>query len=212
MDPKMEDRINEPIRATQFELKALVPGSWQAVSSNLKRAADKLYELYYEARTRWVERSARELQEKRETDQPTSRTLEGQELQDLHDMGLIIPYFLLVGYAIENLLKAILMVQHPEYFDPQGKLDDIKTHKLTDLCRRCGFALQESETRLLQLLSDYIDWRGKYPIPLEGAKMWPRRQADGTWDGGGISPRGREVQQEVDALYVRIWNEVDRVK
>jgi hypothetical protein len=30
-----------------------------------------------------------------------------------------------MGYAVENLLKGILMIQHPEYFQSSGKMTDI---------------------------------------------------------------------------------------
>lgn len=50
----------------------------------------------------------------------------------------------------------------------------------------------------------YTEWQGTYPIPLESEKMWPIRRADGSWKFRGETFRGREAQEKVNNLYIRI--------
>ncbi len=206
MDAEKWDRLYEQLKARQFEAGARYPISWKSVSLTLKHAADRLYDLYHDATIRFLE----ELVKSERVE--GSRILEGQELEDYRDGQLISVYFLLMGYAIENLLKAILMIQHPEYFKPDQKLVDIQSHDLAGLCSRCKIDVQQDETNLLKKLTTYILWQGKYPIPLELEKMWPKRQPDGTWETRGEAFHGRKTQQELDSLYTKFWNELERNK
>jgi len=209
MDAEKYGHTYEHMKARGFELGARLPISWKSVSLTLKHAADRLYDLYYDATLRHVSRVLEEADKGGLIE--GSRTLEGRELEDHRDGQLISAYLLLIGYAIENLLKAILMIQHPEYFKPDSKLTDIRSHDLAGLCNRCGIAVQDQAT-LLEKLTSYIEWQGKYPIPLVSDEMWPKRQPDGTWKTGGEAFHGRKTQQEVDSLYTRIWNELERIK
>jgi len=171
MDTEKWDRIYEHMKARQFELGALLPIGWKSISLTLKHAADRLYDLDHDANIRIVGRLIEELDKGQLKE---GRTLEGQELEDHWDIQLISVYFLLTGYAIENLLKAILIIQHPEYFKPNAKLNDIRSHNLLSLCKRCNIVIRQGEAILLKKLTSFIEWQGKYPIPLESDQMWPK--------------------------------------
>jgi hypothetical protein len=207
-----EDWLNELMRARQFEYGARLPISWKSVSYNLKHAADRLFDLYHSASERIIMRSIESFEESIKLGQPLneSRILEGEELEDSYDSGLLSVYFLLVGYAIENLLKGILMIQHPEYFKPNTKMTDIRSHNLVNLCVRCGITICNDEIKLLEKLATFIDWQGKYPIPLESEKMFPLKKDDGTWINRGEAYKGRQIQEKVNILYLKIWNELER--
>ena len=207
MDADKWNRIYEHIKAKQFELSAQTPGTWKLTSRNLKRAADRLYDFYHDATLRDIRRSIEEVQSGQKVD--GARELKGDELEDFLDGQLISVYFLLMGYAFENLLKATLMLEHPEYFKPNAKMTEIRSHDLVKLCGRCNISLQLQETNLLEELTIYIEWQGKYPIPLEPEKMWPIKQADGSWKTRGVAFHGRKTQEEVDKLYIKIWNELE---
>jgi len=127
------------------------------------------------------------------------------------DGALISVYYMLMGYAIENLLKGILMIQHPEYFKPEAKLVDIQDHDLTRLCNKCNIVITQDEANLLNKLKNYILWQGKYPIPLKLDDMWPKRQPNGTWKTQGEAFHGRKQQQEVDSLYSKFRSELEKV-
>ena len=104
MNAEKRDRAFEQIKSRQFEWGARLPISWKSVSLNLKRAADHLYGFYYDAIIRQLETLGK--------GEPTegTRIPEGQELQDIQDSQLLSVYFLLMGYAIEDLLKGVLMI------------------------------------------------------------------------------------------------------
>jgi hypothetical protein len=207
MDAKKWDALYERIKAQQFELGARLPISWQSTSRTLKRAADRLYDCYHDA-------TVRELQ--RAVDSATSgqriegaRELKGAELEDFLDGQLISVYFLLIGYSVENLLKGLLMIKHPEYFKAGSKMTQIRSHDLVQLCCRCSISLEAKETELLEKLKVDIEWQGKYPVPLESEKMWPIRQADGSWTTRGDAFHGLKTQEDVDRLYAKLWDELE---
>lgn len=207
MDAEKWERINEHIKGRQFELGARLPISWKSVSLGLKHTADRLYDLQHDATLRVIKRAIEEHRKGRDVEE--SRELEGKELEDFLDSHMISTYYLLMGYAIENLLKAILMIQHPEYFKPGAKLTDIRSHKLVSLCNRCDISVQKEEVEILNKLTTYVEWQGKYPIPLEPDKMWPIKRDDGTWKTRGEAFRGRQPQEKIDNLYTKIWNELE---
>ena len=113
------DKLKEIGRKRQYELSFTVSLSWRTKSFTLKRAADKLYDLYFNAVLRQLWRALNESKRDKEKDpQSTQGYLEGEELEDFLDGDLITPYFLLMGYAFENLFKGIYIAQYPEKFDP----------------------------------------------------------------------------------------------
>ncbi len=200
----------EQMKAQQFELKAQSLGSWKLVSRNLKRAADKLYNYYHDATLRDIQRILDKIKSNQFND--GARELKGAEWEDYLDGQLISAYFLLIGYSFENLLKGVLMFEHPEYFKANAKMTHIQSHDLVKLCSRCNIPLQAEEANLLEKCTIYIEWQGKYPIPLESEKMWPIKQADGSWKTQGEAFHGRKTQEDVDILYNKIWNELERRK
>jgi hypothetical protein len=205
MKPGLEDRINKHLKVRHFEAGA--KSGWRFVSLGLKHAADRLYDLYYEATEREIRRAREEFKSGRESE---SSRFEGQELEDAWDSMLIRPYYLLVGYAVENLLKGILMVQHPEYFQPSGKMTRIRTHDLLGICGHCRIPLTQEESNLLKRLKRCIEWQGKYPVPLNGNDMPPIRLPDGTWEESAGGPYGgRKRQQEIDCLYMKLLSELE---
>jgi hypothetical protein len=207
MDADLMNNLYELEKAKQFELKAQTPGSWKFTSRNLKRAADKLYDFYHDATLRDINRFIKSVQTGHRVD--GTREIKGEELEDMLDGQLITIYFLLMGYAFENLLKAILMLEHPEYFKPNTKMKDIMIHDLVILCDRGNISLELNETELLKELTIYIIWQGRYPIPLEAEKMWPIKQDDGSWKTSGVAFHGRDTQEKVDELYIKIMNELE---
>ena len=207
------DTIRYLQSARQFEYGAKWPMTWQLKSVTLKRAADYLYEVYHDASQRRLQRIQREMRQMvqstknaltAENDIGSGRYLEGQELQDEWDVMLVDVYRLLIGYAVENLLKAILMVTHPEYFMESGKMKHLNSHNLASLCKRCGIEISKEERDILDKLTRYIVWLGKYPVPLDSAKMLPQKREDGTWEDKRESFRGRALQEELNAIWDKI--------
>jgi hypothetical protein len=159
------------------------PNSWEERADNLKRAADKVYEICYDAFT-----STRNyIKEGREPD-----------LQDVQDFSVIAIYYLLMGYALENLLKGILIMRQPEMYVQQGNLTGLKTHKLVKLFEDCKLPVDQETKELLEKLTRHIVWQGKYPIPLRAEDRIP-----GSYSG----ILARTIQKELDQLYEQVLQE-----
>lgn len=72
--------------------------------------------------------------------------------------------YMLYGYAIEVLLKALLLRHKGTLFDDKNKfLYD--THNLIKLSEETGLIYSIDENRLLRSLTAYIEWMGKYTFP-----------------------------------------------
>jgi AAA+ ATPase superfamily predicted ATPase len=81
--------------------------------------------------------------------------------------GISRTYFLLIGFCMENLLKAYLIAKNPDYLK-EGKIDkSISTnHSLIDLSiKLTEFNFSENELDLLRILSEGIPYWTRYPIP-----------------------------------------------
>jgi|GEM_PF-4749489 len=77
-------------------------------------------------------------------------------------------HYLVMGFAIENLLKCLVLNKHPEIIK-QGKIVDkrFKTHNLLDIATKTlNLNLTEDERFMLELSTKVIYWYGRYPIPL----------------------------------------------
>lgn len=118
------------------------------------------------------------------------------DIEEWQDQELVTVYFLLMGYSIENLLKGILLNQKPELFQPSKRMKGFGHHKLTRLCDEVGVELQSDEKKWLMKLTEYIEWQGKYPIPLKRDNDKDRTR--------GIPFKGREFQEQIEAIWTKI--------
>lgn len=92
---------------------------------------------------------------------------------DTHDEGTYHrktfsrTYFLLMGLAIENLCKGILISENPEYLrDGQISKEISSGHNLSILSSKIKtLNFEEKEKEILRVLSEVIPYWGKYPIP-----------------------------------------------
>lgn len=79
-------------------------------------------------------------------------------------------YMLLTGLAIENILKCICVVRHPELV--VNGIDErlrTPTHNIYNLAvdkNKLHLALNDEEERILKKLTDFIS-RGRYAVPLK---------------------------------------------
>lgn len=65
-------------------------------------------------------------------------------------------YKMLMGMAFESLIKAVLT---------QRNISFQYIHNLRRLAQQADIKLSEEEFNLLDILSEYILWAGKYPVP-----------------------------------------------
>ena len=78
-------------------------------------------------------------------------------------------YFLLIAYALENFLKALLIHQNQKTL--KGRLlqklpDYLLSHNLIELSSKARFNINVPEEELFCRLSRFSIWKARYPIPL----------------------------------------------
>jgi len=81
--------------------------------------------------------------------------------------GISRSYFLLIGFSMENLMKAYLVSRNPNYVK-SGKIDSSisSNHNLFELSQKLQFfEFSNSEIELLKTLSEGIPYWSRYPIP-----------------------------------------------
>jgi len=114
--------------------------------------------------------------------------------------GLASTHNMLVGMAIECLLKAALIIRGIDVVEiKSGNLyfaKDFKSHKLNQLAEKLeqfGFSLSDDELLLLEKLAIYIEWGARYPVPLAHTGMEPLGTSD-------------TEQKMAFTIYKKLWN------
>lgn len=102
---------------------------------------------------------------------------------------------MLIGMAIENLLKGILIARDSSLIENGKTASRLKTHDLTKLITWAGISIDKYDTQLCALLSDFITWQGRYPVPLESSAIRGLFRAKYDW-------------KTLDNLFVRILKSV----
>lgn len=126
------------------------PGTWWLSSSRLKEAADTLRD------TCWPK-------EKKHHDLNAATA----------DFRIGPVYMLLMGMAIEDVLKAIIVAQDDECIEEEGISKDFATHHLKDLWGWAGLNRVKSQQRdsLLDRLESFVVTFGRYPVSSTKRKM-----------------------------------------
>ncbi len=148
---------------------------WDSVyKSNFESAA--FWDVHWIAKARDLFESARKLEPAMEAVWNSYRArasnLSGR-LEPDHYNG---PYFMLISYAVENLLKAAAVsrnsFKYKENFRSTGKFpSELKKHDLVELAGSLGLIVSQEEEDLLRRLTRSATWFGRYPSPLKYAEM-----------------------------------------
>lgn len=153
---------------------------WFSSANALARGADSAYAGYTHCTEIWDSSYTR--------DNPngppisTGRILTPGELDSLQDGGQGGVALMLLGYAIENMCKCILIERDPSLVDGEfGLARSLRTHDLVGLTKRCGCDLDQEALRALDLLTEFSIWAGKYPIPLFAVPRDSRQPSPGYW-------------------------------
>ncbi len=85
-----------------------------------------------------------------------------------HISGIVEPHLIhvaimLCGYALENLIKGALVCTG-KVLDKNGNFCHA-SHDLQKLFRKLEFELSEKEIQILNIITYYVLWLGRYPIP-----------------------------------------------
>lgn len=181
-----EDDIRKMIE-DDFKKGALCigPSSWERYAKLLKRAADITYDAYKVPYDKLCS-----------LPNPYYGIDEELELGD-EDIHLIEIYYLLMGFSIENLVKAIIMMKHPENLDGEV-LTKIDKHETFDLLNENGITEFKEYDAILVELAEYVKWKGRYPVPL--------RQEYFSWSLDTLNPK------DVNSLYEKIFRRLNLEK
>lgn len=90
--------------------------------------------------------------------------------------------FMLMAYAIENLLKGLAIAKGLVQFSGQELPKTFKDHDLHRLHKLVA-PRATIASHVLDNLTYMSEWRARYPIPTSVEKFWPMRD-DGTMRGG----------------------------
>ncbi len=142
-------------------------------------------------------------------------------LSRLHQFPI---YMLLMGYAIENIFKGIIIcrmyLDDPRHFDVDNFNDivvpvkgstqtmSINKHGLCNLlsARAMGLCFSPNEKKVLNDLDEYILWGGRYPIP----KKYKPYKPHSIKTIGDISPSDEPIDI-VNAIYKKSSDELSRL-
>jgi hypothetical protein len=107
---------------------------------------------------------------------------EATRLEPDHYQGV---YFMLLSYAMENLLKAAVISRegrrYKEEFLANKKFpQELREHDLVVLAQMVGLVFEEGEEDLFRRLSRSAVWHGRYPAPLK----WPEMSGTATFIDG----------------------------
>ena len=85
---------------------------------------------------------------------------------------------MLFGYALENLVKGIIVCRDPTLVtEKRLRRWDKRGHRLIALFADAGIQLDESELNLLGRVTRMTEWKGRYPVPLDFSKTDPQSDA-----------------------------------
>ena len=117
---------------------------------------------------------------------------------------------LLLGLALETTAKTLL-VRQDKVRVVQGKMTNVKTHDLVSPLQRCNIEVSADEIGHLNVLRDYVEWFGRYPVPL--AAVDAARSLPGAWNANRLpNPEGTwNVSRPVLARALSMRDEMFRV-
>lgn len=124
-----------------FEYLGTNPGRWVLSAERLKNAADSLRESCWPSEREWHDSEAA-----------------------LADFMIGPVYMMLMAFAIENLLKAMIIKREPNLVEKQKLAKSIRKHDLNEYSGRLGLRQCPQYHHLLKRLEMFaVSW-GRYPV------------------------------------------------
>lgn len=133
------------------------PKLWTYHAEALRRAAEVVWEAYRAARFRNLDE------------------IDAEALAESNrwvDNRLDLPFQMLAGLAIEALAKALYLKKHsPGSWSVDSLKKKLKSHSSLNLLDQCGILLVDSDRDLIGRLTDFVEWRGRYPAPFDAQRF-----------------------------------------
>jgi len=161
-----------------FKLTSKDSMSWLDNAKILKISSDILYDILYKAYNTQKKLKRNEA-EKKLLGKISGVYGQDQELIDEKNklLSTIKTYYLLSGYALENLIKGLSIENNRSL-----SYDDILSlwkkhashgHAISKIANDNFNDLSSIENDILTKLEDYILWKGKYPLPIKESEYKP---------------------------------------
>jgi hypothetical protein len=97
----------------------------------------------------------------------------------LPSLGLFPARMMLLGLALENLAKGLIVAANPSAVRPNGDTVEFpwgRRHLSTELLRQAGHQPTPEDEELLEILAEFVLWAGRFPAPLRAP------EAEQRWD------------------------------
>lgn len=143
---RIPDDVLKRLANEQFESAVTTPGMWRHSAYTLLRAAEAIQSPIEQAERRKLDSVMAELAAK-DRPQSGSRPMTDEEVRDMYIMGTGGVWAMLVGLAMENLLKGAIVGAASVKVGPGGKLpEEINEHDLNGAGEHCwNLARREGE-------------------------------------------------------------------
>jgi hypothetical protein len=148
--------MSDQSKLQEFVRDAL-PDAWLSYAEELSNSADLLWER--EAESFRLEMTA---------------NAELQPIGSRRVSRISRTYMLLAGFALENLIKGLLVAQDPSNVNTGHLSKDLKSHDILNLASKVEhLALSRDERTFCGNVSRAIPYWGRYPIPLDKNEVTP---------------------------------------
>jgi hypothetical protein len=98
------------------------------------------------------------------------------------------PAQLMYAYAIENVLKGLIISKRPDLIQERELDTELATHNLIKLAEKAEFTVQVQEWPVLEALSQLSIWAGRYPVARTRREFVGAPSADELLDYGSSHP------------------------
>ena len=164
----------DPNEFTKLVFKAgQQPASWLRSAGHLRDAAEVILKHELPAEIKYSQ--AREIADEEAT------AVSVRDGVGHADIKAIAPNYppaqLLYAYAIENVLKGLIVFKRPGLIQEHELHGELKTHDLNKLAEKAKVTVEEDERLVLEALSQLSIWAGRYPIALEPSLDTPNPNA-----------------------------------
>ena len=185
--------------------------NWDAVyKSNF--AAKAFWEVHWIEKARDLYESAKKLEPAIDAVWDSYERAAELPLSPVEPDHFIGTYFMLMSFAVENLLKAAAVSRNRFEYKRKFLLDnsfpsELKEHDLVRLAKLVDLALSSCEEDLLRRLTRSAVWFGRYPVPLKyGHVSGIQKYSDDhdysvSWFG---RDDGQAIRSFVDGLPMRL--------
>jgi hypothetical protein len=141
----------------QLFIRDACPSSWSELGTELRTAAERLWE----ASSAGFRLEATLDEEQKLLSSESKRSLSR-------------PYLLLAGFAMENVLKGLLVAADPLHISSGILSSELKSHDLLALSKKVpSLVLSPEERHFCDIATKAIPYWGRYPIPLRSNDVTP---------------------------------------